>query len=157
MKNRFSTEVKSDGTSAHSKQFSTFYIANRLYGIDVTEVQEVAKALPVTSIHLAPKYVLGLINLRGQIATAIGLQELFELDEESTTQKMSVVCKCDGSLLSLMVDQIGDVIEVSEENFEDVPLTVDPVIRKFLKGVYKTSDSILSIIEINKINSFLAK
>jgi purine-binding chemotaxis protein CheW len=139
------------------KQFSTFYVANRLYGIDVTQVQEIAKPLPITPLHLAPTYVLGLINLRGQIATAIGLQELFELKEDTGQQKMSVVCKCDGALLSLLVDQIGDVIEVSSEDFEEVPQTVETTTRRFLKGIYKTSESILSVIEINKINTFLTK
>lgn len=140
-----------------SKQFATFYVANRLYGIEVTEVQEIAKPLPVTPIHTAPRYVLGLINLRGQIATAIGLQELFELKDESTQQKMSVVCRCEGALLSLMVDQIGDVIEVSDDSYETVPPTVEDTTSRFLKGVYKTPDSILSVIEISKINTFLAK
>lgn len=140
-----------------AKQFSTFYVANRLYGIDVMEVQEIAKPLPITPIHLAPKHVLGLINLRGQIATAVGLQELFELNEDPLQKKMSVVCKCEGSLLSLVVDQIGDVIEVSEDSFEDIPSTVEESTRRFLKGVYKTSDTILSVIEVNKINNFLMK
>jgi purine-binding chemotaxis protein CheW len=144
-------------TSGNSKQFSTFYVANRLYGIDVMEVQEIAKPLPITPIHLAPDHVLGLINLRGQIATAIGLQELFELKEKISKQKMSVVCKCDGALLSLLVDQIGDVIEVSEDTYEQVPVTVEDSTRRFLKGVYKTSESILSVIEVSKINNFLTK
>lgn len=143
--------------SLKNKQFSTFYIADRLYGIEVTEVQEIAKALPITPIHLAPKYVLGLINLRGQIATAIGLTELFEVQQDGNQQKMSVVCKCDGTLLSLLVDQIGDVIEVSDAEFEDVPSTVEASTKRFLKGVYKTSEAILSVIEISKINNFLAK
>jgi len=143
--------------AARTRQFSTFYVADRLYGIDVTEVQEVARPLKITPIHLAPEYVLGLINLRGQISTAIGLQQLFELKDISDEEKMSIVCRCDGALVSLLIDQIGDVVEVSDESFEAVPLTVEPSTRRFLKGVYKTSDSILSVIEINKITNFLAK
>lgn len=144
-------------SASGSMQFSTFYVANRLYGINVVEVQEIAKPLPITPIHTAPPYVLGLINLRGQIATAIGLQELFELKDASSAQKMSVVCRSDGALLSLMVDQIGDVIEVSDDFYEEVPSTVESSTRRFLRGVYKTPESILSVIEISKINNFLVK
>lgn len=140
-----------------AKQFSTFYVADRLYGIDVTQVQEIAKPLPLTPIHLAPNYVSGLINLRGQIATAIGLRALFDLEPDQQTDKMSVVCKCEGTLLSLLVDRIGDVIEVQDSDFEPVPPTVDESTRRFMKGVYKTEDALLSVIEINKITSFLTK
>jgi purine-binding chemotaxis protein CheW len=59
--------------------YSTFRISGRLYGIDVTRVQEVTKSLPCTRVPLTPKHVKGLINLRGQIATAIELRELFDL------------------------------------------------------------------------------
>jgi purine-binding chemotaxis protein CheW len=138
-----------------SKQFSTFYVADRLYGIDVSEVQEVAKPLPITLAYTAPPSVSGLINMRGQISTAIGLRALFGHEGESDQSKMSVVCRCEGGLLSLLVDQIGDVIEVADEDFEPVPSTVDAGTRRFLKGIYKTTSSIISIIEVNKINSFL--
>lgn len=140
-----------------TKQFSTFYVADRMFGIEVTQVQEVAKPLPITTIRLAPNYVIGLINLRGQIATAIGLRELFGLESSQDTDKMSVVCRSEGSLLSLLVDRIGDVIEVSEASFEQPPATIDPSSGRFLRGVYKTPDSILSVIEINKLATFLAK
>ncbi len=88
------------------KQYATFYVADRPYGIEVTQVQEIARPLAITPIHLAPAHVIGLINLRGQIATAIGLRELLGLPSDSTKEKMSVVCRSDGSLISLLVDRI---------------------------------------------------
>ena len=144
-------------TKQATRQYSTFYVADRLYGIDVIQVQEVAKPLPITKIHLAPEYVKGLINLRGQIATAIGLRELFGLEQEKGGEKMSVVCKCDGVLLSLQVDRIGDVIELSEESFEIPPETIGESVRRFMHGVYKIPDSLLSILEISKLSSILNK
>jgi purine-binding chemotaxis protein CheW len=126
-----------DKNKIQTRQFSTFYVGDRWYGIDVTEVQEIAKPLPITPIHLAPVHVIGLINLRGQIATAIGLRELFGMEKENESEKMSVVCKCDGALLSLLVDRIGDVIEVSDSTFELTPETIGVATRRFMKGVYK--------------------
>ncbi len=139
-------------------QLSTFKVQNKLYGIDVKLVQEITKALPTTAVPLAPNYIHGLINLRGQIATALGVQELFELkNEASLEEKINVVCKCDGLLLSLLVDEIGDVVEVNESIFENTPETVSPRVRQFMLGVYKTSDDLLSVIDIKKIVEFLNK
>lgn len=136
-------------------QLSTFWVANRLYAFDVTEVQEVVRVVTTTPIPKAPCYVAGLINLRGQIATAIGLRELFGLSENKNEDPMSVVCKIGDYLVSFLVDEIGDVIEVSEDLFEYSPPTIDISIRQYMHGVYKTPGDILSVLDIHKIFNFL--
>lgn len=138
-----------------TKQFATFYLGDRLYGIDVMQVQEVTLILPITPIRCAPSFVKGLINLRGQISTAIGLRELFGLENEALTENMTVVCRVDGNLLSLLVDRIGDVLEVFENNYESTPDNVPSTIKKFMDGVYKTEDSILSVIGIKNLSEEL--
>lgn len=136
---------------ATSHQFSTFYIGDRLYGIDVTQVQEVTRPMPLTVIRLAPAFIKGLINLRGQIATAIGLRELFGIGSDAGEEKMTVVCRVDGSLLSLLVDRIGDVMELDSRSFEPAPDTIDPTVRRYMEGVYKTPGSIMSVISVENI------
>jgi purine-binding chemotaxis protein CheW len=148
---------KSSRSSAEKVQFSTFLLANRLYGIDVTRVQEVVRPLTMTRIPLAQDYVRGLINLRGQVATAIGLRELFELPTEPARESMNVVCKCDGNLISLLVDEIGDVIEVAQDAFEDSLQTIPSSIRRFMHGVYKVDGPLLSIIDVDRVARFLSK
>lgn len=138
-----------------SRQFSTFYVAGRLYGIDVTRVQEVVRPMHITPIPLAPEYVVGLINLRGQVTTAIGLRELFGIKVSPSQEFMNVVCRIDGSLISLQADEIGDVVEVMEKDFELTPQTVPTEVRQFMSGIYKISDSLLSIIDIDRIGKFL--
>lgn len=137
------------------KLYSTFKIAGRLYGIDVMRVQEVTKTLPCTRVPLAAKYVKGLINLRGQIATAIELKELFELKSKAAESTMSVFCEIRGTLLSLIVDEIGDVIEVEANAFEETPDTVPRKIRSLMSGVYKTQEDLLSILEVDKITNIV--
>lgn len=137
------------------QQFSTFYIADRLYGIEVTKVQEIVKPMEMTEVPLAPQHISGLINLRGQVATAIGIRQLFGRSEGSDADLMNVVCNMDSHLISLQVDKIGDVVEVDEESFEPTPQTVPEHTRRFLDGVYKTGDKLLSIIDIDKIAKFL--
>ena len=138
-----------------SIQFSTFIISGRLYGIEVSSVQEVTKSLPITQVPLAPSFIYGLINLRGQIATAVSLRDLFELTDAPPSEFMNVVCRQDGVLISLLVDQIGDVIELDHSSFEQTPETVTPKVAKFMEGVYKIPGSLLSVIEVKRVLSVL--
>ena len=142
---------RTERANSTEHQFSTFLVAGRLYGIDVTKVQEIVRPMPITSIPLAPNYVTGLINLRGQVATAIGLRELFGIEEAASSECMNVVCRIEGSLISLHVDQIADVMYVKNEHFESTPQTIPEQVRKYMDGVYKTEGNLLSVVNIDKI------
>ncbi len=131
------------------EQYSTFKVAGSLYGIDVTRVQEVVRSLPMTEIPLAASHVRGLINLRGQVATAIGLRELFSFESNKASEAMNVVCNFGGSLISLLVDEIGDVIEVARSTYEPTPPTIPEHLAKYMSGVYKLKDGLLSIVNID--------
>jgi purine-binding chemotaxis protein CheW len=149
MKTYLETSTKESNNK--NRQYATFYLDGRLYGIDVMKVQEITRPLQVTLMRTAPPFIKGLINLRGQIATAIGLRELFELHADESLNKMTVVCKVEDVLLSLLVDNIGDVIEVNDSSFENAPKTISGNIRLFMEGIYKTDSSILSIINLDSI------
>ncbi len=151
--------VNTTHTIIHSetRQFSTFYLDNKLYGIEVNRVQEVVRSMFMTTIPLAPDYVRGLINLRGQVATAIGLRQLFGFLDALPDEFINIVCKLDGMLVSFQVDEISDVIEVSEKDFEPTPQTVPENIREFMLGVYKVSNTLLSAINVDNIIKYLNK
>lgn len=136
-----------------TEQFSTFTIGDRLYGINVMKVQEVTKTMAMTQVPLAPRYVCGLINLRGQIATAVSLRELFNISGGTPPNEMNVVCRVDGLLFSFLVDDIGDVVELETSKLAALPATVDANLRRYLQGVYKHENKILSIIDIEKIST----
>lgn len=157
MKTILASKMPTEQVKANSKQFTTFTVDGKVYGIDVMRVQEVTMPLQVTSMRSAPDFIKGLINLRGQIATAVGLRELFNLPITGSDEKMTVVCRIDDILLSLLVDKIGDVIEVDDSSFENTPLTIPSNIRPFMDGVYKTDATILSILNIDSIISELDK
>jgi purine-binding chemotaxis protein CheW len=140
-----------------TRQFSTFYINDLLYGIDVMKVQEITKALPMTRVPLAQSYVKGLINLRGQISTAIQLSDLFKLDQKSQEEQMNVVCKIADILVSFLVDRIGDVMELENEQFEPAPDTMPESVRKYLEGVYKIPGNLLSVIDVDQIVESITK
>lgn len=135
-----------------TRQLTTFYIGKNLYGIDVSWVQEVTGALHIVAVPLAPEFVSGLINLRGQIATAVGLKPLFGIvDKAAGNESMSVICRFEGNLIALLVDSIGDVMEVAEEKFEPPPMTIPSAVRQFLSGVYKMDGSLLSVVDVTKV------
>src|SRR5208337_5408307 len=105
---------------ANLRQFCTFSVADLCLAIDVLEVQEVIRYQEMTRVPLVPKVVRGLINLRGQIVTAIDLRLRLGMTERPADQlPMNVVVRTDDGALSLLVDEIGDVIEVEEKTFEE--------------------------------------
>ncbi len=133
------------------EQLTTFNVGNDLFGIEVMKIQEVTGELTVIPVPLAPNFVRGLINLRGQIATAMGLRELFGQPAMTSAKPMSVVCKIDGNLVSLAVDAIGDVVEVERANFESAPDTVPAEIRRFIRGIYKMNGQLLSVLDLETL------
>lgn len=137
-----------------NRQFTTFYIAGHLYGIGVLRVQEVTGSLPIAPVPLAPKFVCGLINLRGQISTAISLRELFQIYENVPENQMNVVCRINDVLISFLVDNVGDVLELDFKDFESAPETVPDGIRRFIAGVYKTPAALMSVIDVDRIAEY---
>lgn len=142
--------------SSSTELLTTFHIGNDFFGIEVMMVQEVTGTPTVIPVPLAPKFVRGLINLRGQLATALGLRELFNVDKSESKNQMSVVCRMEGNLVSLMVDTIGDVVEADGRNFEPAPDTMPLGVRQFVKGIYKMNGTLLSVLDLNKLSKELS-
>ncbi len=132
-------------------KFCTFTLEGLLFGVEVLKVQEVIRYLEMTRVPLAPTVVRGLINLRGQIVTAIDLRRRLDLSERPADQApMNVVIRTDDEAVSLLVDQIGDVREVDEESFEQPPETLKGVARELIRGAYKLKDRLLLVLDTEK-------
>lgn len=137
------------------EQFSTFTIGGRLYGIDVSKVQEVVRPLPIAQIPGSPSHIRGLINLRGQVATAVGLRELYAIDRPWQQEFMNVVCRIDSALLALQVEEIGDVVEIKSSEKAPIPSTVPNHVKRFLHAVVKFDGELLSIVNIEEVTKYL--
>jgi purine-binding chemotaxis protein CheW len=134
------------------RRFATFSVADMFYGIDVAQVQEVLKYQEMTPVPLAPGVIQGLINLRGQIVTAVDLRRRFRLPERAADQKpMNMVLRCDGGAVSLLVDEIGDVIEVDDSGHEPTPSTMDPFHREVVETVFKLEGKLLLALDTAKL------
>jgi purine-binding chemotaxis protein CheW len=129
---------------AGAKQLCTFYVGEGYFGIPVEKVQEVVRPQPITPVPLAPKVVRGLINLRGQILTAIDLRQRLRLGELGDQAKlMNVVVRNDESPVSFLVDEIGEVLDVDEDTFEAPPETLQGDMRELIGGAYKLEGRLL--------------
>lgn len=132
-------------------QFATFFVDNLLFGVEVLRVQEVLRYQEMTSVPRGPEVIEGLINLRGQIVTAIDMRRRLGLPARSDGRTpMNMVVRSDDGAVSLLVDEIGDVLEVEESAFEDAPESVDPWIRELTTGMYKLKDRLLLILDTRK-------
>lgn len=137
---------------ATGNQFCTFFLDGLFFGVEVEKVQEVIRYQEMTSVPLAPPVVRGLINLRGQIVMALDLRRRIELaDRPPEELPMNVVVRTEDGVVSLLVDEIGDVIEVQEEGFERPPENLKGASRDLIRGAYKLKDRLLIVLDANKI------
>jgi purine-binding chemotaxis protein CheW len=137
---------------AVARQLCTFLLDGLLFGVDVVRVQEVIRYQEMTRVPLASPVIQGLINLRGQIVTALDMRERFEFPPRASTElPMNVVIRTDDGVLSLLVDEIGDVVEVHEEAFERPPETIPNLAKELIAGVYKLDRQLLLLLDTDKV------
>ena len=136
---------------ATNRQFCTFYLDELLFGVDLRSVQEVIRFLRMTRVPLAAEVVSGLINLRGQIVTAVDLRRRLGLQARAEeTLPMNVVVRSTDGAVSLLVDEIGDVVEVEESTFEPPPETLLGALRTMILGVHKLNDRLMHVLDVEK-------
>ena len=134
-----------------SKQFTTFYADGRLFGIEVTKVQEVLRYQEMTRAPLAHDEIRGLINLRGQIVVALDLRQRLGLaPRDEASLPMNVVVRSGEAPISLLVDEIGDVLEIDEDLFEEPPEALRAGGR-FVRGAYKLDGRLLLELDMEKV------
>jgi len=137
---------------ANSRQFATFVLDRYLFGVEVEEVQEIILSQEVTPVPLAPPVIEGLINLRGQIFTAIDLRQRLELGERPPgLSPMNVILRAERGSVSLLVDRIGDVITTSEDEFEPPPETLRGAPRELIRGSYKLAKGLLLVLNLEQV------
>ena len=136
---------------AHQQQFCTFSLEGLFFGVEVQRVQEVIRYQEMTRIPLAPRVVRGLMNLRGQIVTAIDLRRRLGLPERaSQRQSFNVVLRDEGAQVSLLVDEIGDVLDVEASAFEPAPQTLQGPFRELVLGAYKLDARLLLVLDTDR-------
>jgi len=129
-------------------QYATFAVADLFFGIDVLRVQEVLCYQEMTRVPLSPVVAEGLINLRGQIVTALDMRRRLGLaDRQSGRLPMNLVLRAEEGPVSLLVDEIGDVLQLDPAQFEPVPDNLSPGARELVRGVYKLKDRLMLVLD----------
>jgi purine-binding chemotaxis protein CheW len=134
---------------------ATFRLGEFLCAVPVVHVQEVLMDQPRTPAPGAAPCVAGLINLRGNVVTAMDLRVRMGLCDAGTVAgsapSMNVVVRWRGEVWSLLVDRIGDVIEVEDDQFEPPPDTHTGPVREFILGAYKLADTLLLVLDVSAL------
>ena len=137
---------------AQKQQLSSFFVDDRLFGIDIATVQEVMSGVELTPVPLAPPIIGGLLNLRGQIVTAIDLRRCLQLADRPPDQlPVNLILRTDEGCTSVLVDAVGDVLEVDEDDFESPPETLRGRSRELIRGAYKLDGRLLLVLDTDEM------
>jgi len=135
-------------------QWVTFRLEGELYGINVIQVQEVLRVSEVAPVPGAPHYVLGIINLRGNVVTVIDTRCRFMLTErEIDDDARIVVIEVMGQIVGLLVDSVAEVVYLRESEIEQAPDVGNDESSKYIQGVASREAGLLILVDVNKLLS----
>jgi purine-binding chemotaxis protein CheW len=144
-------------TSSHDKkivELATFYVGDALCGMDILKVQEINKLMQMTKVPQAPEYVVGILNLRGQIVTIIDLGLKLGLGATDISQDpRNIIVNSAGGHVGLLVRKISDVVSADMEKQESAPANMRGIQGDYFTGVYKTDNNLIGILNIDKVLS----
>lgn len=135
-------------------QWVTFRLEEELYGINVMQVQEVLRHTEIAPVPGAPDYVLGIINLRGNVVTVIDTRRRFALmDREIDDNTRIVIIEVDGQVVGLLVDSVAEVVYLRESEIEKAPEVGNDESSKYIQGVVTRDTGLLILVDVNKLLS----
>ena len=134
-----------------SEEYVTALIDGQLFGIPVLSVQDVLGPQTLANVPLAPLLVAGSLNLRGRIVTAIDLRKRLGMDPADREKSMSIVVDHHGELYSLLIDEVGEVLQVPMQNYERNPATLDPRWRDVSQGIFRLDGRLLVILQVQRL------
>ena len=133
-------------------ELASFYVGEALCGMDILKVQEINKLIEMTRVPKAPEYVLGILNLRGEIVTIIDLGKKLGLKSTEINNKTrNIIVNSNGEHIGLMVEQISDVVQAEWEKVEAPPANIGIIQGKYFTGVFKTKDHLIGILDVEKV------
>lgn len=135
-----------------TEQLCTFRVGDLSFGVPAGTVQEMIRTTDRTHVPLVNPIVHGLVNLRGEIVTTIDLRRRLGIEpaEERQTDT-NVVIRFDDMVVSLVVDEIGDVVTVDGDEFEAAPSTLNGRCREVVDGVYKLNGQLLLTVDLDRL------
>lgn len=138
--------------STGSVELATFYVGEALCGMDILKIQEINKLMEMTIVPQAPNYVMGILNLRGQIVTIIDLGKRLGLSSITIDDfSRNIIVNSQHEHIGLLVSKIGDVIAADWDKVESPPANIGGIQGAFFKGVFKTENHLIGILDSEKV------
>ena len=135
-------------------QWVTFHLENEKYGIKVMQVQEVLRMTEIAPVPGAPHYVLGIINLRGNVVTVIDTRRRFGLvDVENDDETRIVIVEANNNVVGILVDSVAEVVDLKMSEIESAPNVGNDESSKYIQGVSSREDELLILVDVNKLLS----
>lgn len=137
--------------AAEPLQLVCFELGNEEYGVGIQFVKEIIRKPEITKLPNAPQFILGVINLRGQILPIISLHERFHLPQPDSTETKVVIVECGGLLVGMEVDEVREVLTLDGERISAAPPLATTINSSFIQGVGKLNDRLLIILDVERI------
>jgi purine-binding chemotaxis protein CheW len=139
-------------SASNTRELLTLNVGEQIFGIPILQVQDVLGPQKITRVPLAPTAIAGSLNLRGRIVTAINMRACLGMAEsDADARTMSVVVENQGELYSLMIDRVGDVMNLPYSDFEKNPATLNPQWRALCQGIYRLKDKLLVVLDVPRL------
>lgn len=136
------------------KRWVTFRLGQELYGVNVMQVREVLRYTEIAPVPGAPSYVLGIINLRGNVVTVMDTRMRFGLaPAEVTDSSRIMIIESDSHVVGILVDSVAEVVDLNTNDIDDTPNVGTEESAKFISGVCNREDDLLILIDLTKLLS----
>ena len=146
------SSVSSNASEDPILQWVTFMLSGETYGINVMQVQEVLRYSEIAPVPGAPSYVLGIINLRGNVVTVIDTRHRFGLEPgEINDNTRIVIIEAEKHVVGILVDSVAEVVYLRQSEIESAPNVGNDDTSKFIQGVCHKNDELLILIELDKL------
>jgi purine-binding chemotaxis protein CheW len=133
-------------------ELATFYVGDALCGMDILKVQEINKLMEMTRVPQSPDYMVGILNLRGQIVTIIDLGQKLGLGSvEISNESRNIIVNAPGEHVGLLVTKISDVVMADPDKIEQAPANMSGIQGSFFTGVYKTENKLIGILDVKEV------
>jgi purine-binding chemotaxis protein CheW len=133
-------------------QFVTFILMDEVYGINVMQVQEVLRVTEIAPVPGAPNYVLGIVNLRGNVVTVIDTRKRFGLaSAEVDDASRIIVIESERQVVGILVDAVAEVVELRENEIDAAPNVGTEESSRYIQGVATQDDRLLILVDLNKL------
>lgn len=148
-----SADVNNNGDSVDKiVQWVTFQLENETYGINVMEVREVLRYTEIAPVPGAPDYVLGIINLRGNVVTVIDTRSRFGLMEGDVTDNTRIVIiEAEKQVIGIIVDSVAEVVDVPLSEIDTTPSVGTEESARYIQGVSNRDGNLLILVDLNKL------